>query len=272
MMIRAWKTQENEQQYTLDGKFLQNENLAVMGAAAAVVAHEMSNQLNCISFQVQLMQQQSANQKIDNDPVLSLIPDLRSGIDHLCSLLDEFRSLGRPQRLNLKPTNLVRLVSELLQSVRPQYALSGVRVELYVSGLLPLVAIDHQKFRQALLNLFKNAVEAMPDGGTLTVRLYKSRQIMCLEIQDCGTGVPDDLDIFEPFTTTKSQGTGLGMAVVRQIISTHGGAVDYTTEPAKGTTFRLSLPIRSSNCTAKNDSVFDRRVNRKNQPGRQERT
>jgi signal transduction histidine kinase len=217
----------------------------------------MSNQLNGLSFQVQLMQQQLANQKTDNDPVLSLIPGLRRCVDQLCLLLDEFRSLGRPQRLTLQPTNLVQLVTELIQSVGPQYAACGVRVEVYVSGFLPLARIDHQKFKQALLNLFKNAVEAMPEGGTLTVRLYKSRQTICLEIQDSGTGVPEDLDIFEPFSTTKSYGTGLGMAVVRQVVSAHGGTIDYTSEPRKGTTFCLSLPASSSNKAAGNYSVFD---------------
>jgi len=238
MSAKAWRIVSIIKECRAD----HSENLAAMGASAAILAHEMSNQLNCLSFQTQLMEQQVADHKVgQHDAVPSLVPGLRRGIDQLCALLDEFRSLGQPQRLTLLPTNLVRLVSELLQSLKAQYAVQGVRVELDVSGRLPLVRIDPQKFKQVLLNLFKNAVEAMPDGGTLTVRLYKSRRSVCLEVQDSGTGVPEDLDSFEPFTTTKSHGTGLGMAVVRQVIAAHGGTVDYMSQREKGTTFRLTL-------------------------------
>jgi signal transduction histidine kinase len=214
-----------------------------MGASAAILAHEMSNQLNCLSFQTQLMEQQIGTRKLtQHDNILSLVPDLRRGIDELCALLDEFRSLGQPQRLTLQPTNLVRLVSELLDSLKDQYALQRVRVELYVSGRLPLVWLDDHRFKRALLNLFKNAVEAMPGGGTLTVRLYRSRRSVCVEIKDSGTGVPDDFESFQPFNTTKLHGTGLGMAVVRKVIYAHGGTVDYMSQREKGTTFRLTLP------------------------------
>ncbi|MGH7824466.1 MAG: sensor histidine kinase [Candidatus Binatia bacterium] len=240
-----------------DEKWRENEHLVAMGASAAVLAHEMSNQLNTVSFATQLIEQHLTKQQgCEDKAVLSLLPCLKRGLDQLGCLLEEFRSLGRPQRLSLQPTNLVRLITELISSLQAQYATHGVCVQLDAPPHLPSIAVDQQKFRQALLNLFKNAVEAMPQGGVLAVRVYRSRRIVCVEVQDSGMGIPEGVDIFEPFATTKSGGTGLGMAVVRQVVSAHGGAVTYTSQPGKGTTFRLTLPIDVAKHSAKEFSIF----------------
>lgn len=82
----------------------------------------------------------------------------------------------------------------------------------------------------------------MPNGGTLSLKGYSSGEQVILEILDSGVGIPDGVDIFEPFTTTKSTGTGLGLMLVRQVVAAHGGTITYTSEPGKGTTFRLTLP------------------------------
>lgn len=221
----------------------ENQELAVMGASAAVLAHEMSNQLNVISFAAQMMEQHIAKQNAEDDTVRLLVPGLKRGLDQLGSLLNEFRTLGQPQRLNLQSTNLLSLVTELLKSVQTQYDMQGIRIELEMPPHLSPIPIDRQKFKQALLNLCKNAVEAMPDGGTLTVRIYRSRRTVFVEIRDSGMGIPEGVDIFEPFVTTKAQGSGLGMAVVRQVIVAHGGTITYTSQKGQGTTFRLCLPI-----------------------------
>jgi signal transduction histidine kinase len=105
------------------------------------------------------------------------------------------------------------------------------------------VPANAEKLKQVLLNLCKNAFEAMPDGGTLTLRGRRTDGRVSLEIEDTGAGIPKGIDIFELFTTTKSHGTGLGLAIVRQIIGAHGGTITYSSQPGKGTTFRLSLPL-----------------------------
>jgi two-component system sensor histidine kinase HydH len=198
-----------------------------------------------------MMEQHIAKQNGEDDTVRSLVPGLKRGLDQLGCLLNEFRSLGQPQRLNLEATNLLNLVTELLKSVKGQYDTQGIRIELDLPAHLSQIAIDRQKFKQALLNLCKNAVEAMPDGGTLTARVYRSRRTVFMEIQDSGSGIPDGVDIFAPFVTTKSQGSGLGMAVVRQVVAAHGGTITYTSQRGHGTTFRLGLPI---NIGAKDNS------------------
>src|SRR5436309_15990587 len=108
---------------------------------------------------------------------------------------------------------------------------------------LPLITADHEKLKQVLLNLCKNAAEAMPQGGTLTVRAHNSGDWVRLEVSDTGVGIPAGVDIFEPFTTTKPQGSGLGLTIVRQIVAAHRGTLTYHSVPGQGTTFTLVLPI-----------------------------
>ncbi|HEV8712157.1 MAG TPA: ATP-binding protein [Candidatus Binatia bacterium] len=100
---------------------------------------------------------------------------------------------------------------------------------------------DRDKLKQVLLNLCKNAFEAMPEGGTLTVRLHNTGKHITLKVADTGMGIPAGVDIFEPFVTTKLEGTGLGLPIVRQIVAAHGGTLTYTSEPGKGTTFTVTL-------------------------------
>jgi signal transduction histidine kinase len=102
---------------------------------------------------------------------------------------------------------------------------------------------DPGKLRQILLNLCKNAVEAMPKGGTLTLESYTSEKWVCLDVSDTGEGIPETMPIFEPAATNKPQGTGFGLLIVREIIQQHKGRISYTTERGKGTTFHLSFPV-----------------------------
>jgi signal transduction histidine kinase len=224
-----------------------NQEVAAMDASAAMLVHEMSNCLSVIAFTTQLMEQQMAKRKnAKKDEMFLLVPSLKRGVNELGCLLNEFRSLGLPRRLKLEPTNLIRLLAEILRSVEDQYAIQGIEVRLNAPSQLPSLALDQQKLKQALLNLFKNAVEAMPEGGKLAVRVYRLRRTAVVEIQDTGVGISENMNVFELFHTTKPQGTGLGMAVVRQVIEAHGGAVTYSSRQGKGTTFRVSLPVSTS--------------------------
>jgi signal transduction histidine kinase len=108
---------------------------------------------------------------------------------------------------------------------------------------VPLIAVDREKIKQVILNLCKNAVEAMPKGGTLKCKAYQKADRVILEVADTGTGIPEGLDVFQLFKTTKPYGTGLGLPIVEQIISEHRGTVDYVTEFGKGTAFIVSLPL-----------------------------
>jgi signal transduction histidine kinase len=169
---------------------------------------------------------------------------LTNEIRRLSELLQEFRLLSGRQQFLFRPTNLRDLVYETLTVELPLYTEQGIAVEQQLAPDLPLVLIDQDKFKQVVLNLCKNAVEAMPEGGTLTVQAHNSGQRVHLEITDTGGGIPDHVNIFEPFVTTKNKGSGLGLPIVRQIVKAHGGTLTYASTPGAGTTFVVALPLQ----------------------------
>jgi signal transduction histidine kinase len=161
-------------------------------------------------------------------------------IQRVSTLLTEFRTFARPQRANLKPGKLVDLIQDVLV---PQIAVcrkSGITIKRELAELEPIL-LDEDKIKQVIVNLCKNAIEAMPDGGALTVRTQQSGDLAVLEISDTGMGIPEGVDVFQLFTTTKSDGTGLGLPLVRQIINAHRGSIQYITQPGQGTTFKICL-------------------------------
>ena len=221
-----------------------NEHLAAMGLAAALVAHEIANELNVVGCAIQEAEAE-LTEKRERDGVPSALNEAKNGIERLCSLLEQFRNLGRPQKLRLQLTDLARVVKELFAAEKVRYAAQGIDVELDFAADLPRLMLDVEKFRQALLNLCANASEAMPEGGMLKVRAHRSKSSVCLEISDTGLGIPPGVDVFALFATSKPQGTGLGLAIVRQIISAHGGTVTYSSQEGTGTVFRLMLPLQT---------------------------
>jgi signal transduction histidine kinase len=225
-------------------KLRDSERLATIGTTAAKLAHEIGNPLNGMATTVQIIERQLSTQKDwFDDTLLSAVQDLASEIQRLRVLLQRLRALVRPQQLTLQPTDLALLAAEVLRREAPLYSERHIKVESDFSTLLPLVMANSEEMTQVLLNLYKNAVEAMPAGGTLTVRGFRAGTQPCLEVSDTGEGIPEGVDILEPFVTTKSGGTGLGLAIVQQIIAAHGGSMSYTSIRGRGTTFTLTLPI-----------------------------
>lgn len=227
----------------LQAQLLESERLAAIGSTAARIGHEIGNPLNGMYLTVQLLEQRMARQCENlDDSVTSTVKKIKEEIARLINLLQDLRTLSRQQEHRFKPTSLSGLVAEILELEMPRYATVGIRVEQILPSNLPQIAVDRDRLKQALINLFSNAAEAMPDGGVLSVRGYDSGEDVTLEIKDTGIGIPADLKVFEPFTTTKPRGTGLGLVIVRQVVSAHGGLINYSSEPKKGTTFRITLP------------------------------
>jgi len=219
----------------------ERERLAAIGETAAVLTHEIANPLTAILLQLYTLERDLI--ETSERKLVSIVKDVTAEVFRLKSLLKDFSQLSRRETYDLQPRSLAVLAQEILAMEAPNYASKGIRVELKVEPDLPLVLADHSKLKQALLNLFKNAEEAMAKGGTLALRGYKSEDRVTLEIRDSGVGIPKNLNIEEPFTTTKPGGTGLGLMIVRQIVARHHGYLSYTSEPAKGTSFILSFPI-----------------------------
>lgn len=224
-------------------KLRHSQRLAAIATAAAKLAHEIGNPLNGLATTVQLLERSLGKQQPLADELLSsTVQDLKQEINRLQSLLQGWRALARPQQLNLQPTSLATLTAEVLRAQAPYYIERGIQLEQIFSPEFPLVIADQEKLAQVLLNLCKNAVEAMPQGGTLTLRGYSTETHVLFEVSDTGVGIPEGLNIFEPFTTTKEVGTGLGLAIVQQIIAAHQGTISYASTPNQGTTFTVTLP------------------------------
>ena len=223
------------------------KRLAQVQASAQILMHELRNQLHSISLIAHSLELESAQRGlVKDDSMVVLNQDLTKRLKDLRILLQDFNRLGETVTLNLQATDLAKFVRAMLRSTQASYVAERIQVDFDIAADLPLVQLDRPRFKQAWLNLFKNSVEAMPSGGTITVRLYRSDAQVYLEIEDTGTGVPDGIDVFKPFVTTKPQGTGLGLGIVREIVSAHGGDVSYQSTPQAGANFRISLPFDTS--------------------------
>jgi PAS domain S-box-containing protein len=227
----------------LEQKLREQERLATLGTTAAVFAHEIANPLNGLSVSLDLIK--TILGKGATEEVRETIEIASSEIQRLSALLTDYRSFARPRQLNLQLTDLRKLAEAVLASQVRRYSALGVKVETRFPAPLPLLMIDPERIKQAILNLCQNGVEAMPDGGTLTVGGFQQGDSIVINVRDSGTGIAPGVDVFQLFKTTKPEGSGLGLAVVQQIAADHGGTVDYVTEIGKGTTFRIVLPLSS---------------------------
>ena len=200
------------------------------------------------------------------DPFVGkLFEQLKCGLDHLTSLVSSLEPQLKALWM-INPShdsvNLTSLIDEILRSDAVRLGTSGVRIDKDTVGELPMIQGDKQLLRHVFLNLFRNAVDAMPNGGVLTVRAGTRERSLWLEFSDTGGAIPPDLDAFQPFTTSKPEGLGLGLAITRHIVEIHGGTIGYQSEPGKGTTFYLTFPqVRETNSvrpeTAEDDSSDD---------------
>lgn len=218
--------------------------LAALAETSAIFAHEIANPLNGISTVLQILLRATA----PNDTrQRELLQDASNEINRLSLLLQEFRTFARPEHVQREPFNVKELVRELLSTETADYAARGIEIEQELGGNDPVLVADRQKLKQVLLNLFRNAVEAMPEGGKLKIRVSETRGGLQIEVGDTGVGLPRDINIFDAFTTTKAGGTGLGLAIVKKIVAAHGGKIAYTSSPGEGTTFTLVFPRQPVN-------------------------
>ena len=242
---QASRTQENEGPRESKERSAQ---LTLLGTSAAVFAHELANPLQAISISLEFVEAELAKRQILGPFLTSNIQCAMREIERLRSLLREFRTLANPQHLHLQSADLARIVEEVLALQKLGHQAAGIAAKLEYEKPLPPVMLDAEKITQAVLNLCKNAAEAMPQGGCLSIKLYPSGSTLVMEIADNGIGDPEDVCIFELFRTTKPSGSGLGLPLVQQIVSAHNGSINYTTQPGRGTTFTVSFPVENRKC------------------------
>jgi len=173
------------------------------------------------------------------------LADVRTQLTRLGDLVQDYLSLARLASLQREPADIGTFVDNFLKEMAPQVAQRGVTLLYEGPASLGRVALHANTFHRVLLNLVQNALDAMPQDGTLTLRGWQTASHMHLDICDMGTGIPADqlAQIFEPLYTTKPAGTGLGLYMVREIVAAHDGEIRVTSQIGSGTTFTITLPL-----------------------------
>ena len=208
------------------------------------LVHEIRNPLNSVNLNLQILEEDLAaeNPSSPND-LQKRVQRIRREVERLDRILTDFRRYANLPPLTFASCDLAVLIEEVLDFNEPEAQKQNVQVNREIQALPP-VQLDQSQFKQALLNLIINGVQAMEDGGTLTVRAKPLNEGVQIEVEDTGQGiVPEQLDkIFDLFFSTKQEGTGVGLTIVKQIIEGHGGHVTVESDPGQGTKFSMLLP------------------------------
>ena len=221
---------------------VRSEKLALTGFLAARVAHDIRNPLSSLKMQAQLLRS-----RVPPGEGQLMVGAILHGVDQVESVVRGLLELARPGEVNARSTPLNEVVREVLEHMRLQLDHSKIAVAADLAPSLPPIPLDAPRFKQALLNVITNALEAMPGGGTLQVTTRKEDNAVLLSICDDGIGVdPAMLDsVFDPFVSSKRDGVGLGLVNTKSIVESHGGTVLLTSRNPRGTCVSISLP-RSS--------------------------
>ena len=221
-----------------------SERLAAMGRVTAGVAHEVKNPLNSMRLWLEnLKENLSPGEALPRQAVTVL----DSEIKRLDSVVKRFLDFMRAPELRLEETDLAQLVSEIAAIARPQMERAGVQLGMQCAPV-PAVHLDQALFKQALLNLVYNAIEAMPSGGGLTIALDRRGDAVEISVSDTGIGIKPEhrARVFQLFFTTRPGGSGIGLASAYKTVQLHDGSIDFESEVGRGTTFRIELPLTSS--------------------------
>lgn len=248
---------------------IESERVQALTLLAASVAHEIGNPLNALHIHLQLMERevkklkpsparggiagrprsQSAANEADTANVASKLDQYLSvakgEINRLDYIVTQFLQAIRPAPLQIRPATLNEVVQKTLELLRPELDNRGITIKTKLARQLPATPIDPTQTQQALLNLIKNAMQAMTKGGTLTLQTGESTEAVWVSVADTGGGIPQEQlnRIFEPFYTTKKKGSGLGLMIVQRIVRAHNGRIELESHVGRGTTFRIWLPL-----------------------------
>jgi signal transduction histidine kinase len=222
-----------------------SRRLSASGRITRGVAHEVKNPINAIVLHLQLLQGKLHQVDPDTRRHMDIIGSEIHRLDRVVQILVDFT---RPRDLHLEETDLRRLLEDGAALAGPDAGRHGVTVTCQLPSQPLMVKVDTDFIKQAILNVVLNGIQAMPNGGKLTVSARREDDMVVTEIRDQGNGIPADAQdkIFELYFTTKKEGTGIGLAQTYQILQWHYGSVDFDSVEGKGTTFRLRLPLVQS--------------------------
>jgi signal transduction histidine kinase len=217
-----------------------SEKLGVLGELAAGIAHEVRNPLTTLKGFLQLINRDTNSQ---NQIYIKLMLE---EVDRIEQITNEFMAVAKPQALLFKPENLTTIINQVVTFLQPQALLLGIEITVSDNGNIGQVFCEKNHLKQVFINLIKNAFEAMPNGGKLSISITQLEgKYLVIEFVDNGCGIPEDAleKLGEPFFTLKDKGNGLGLMMCKKIIQQHQGEVHVTSKVNNGTTFKITLPV-----------------------------
>jgi two-component system, NtrC family, sensor kinase len=232
-------------------EMLRVERMASIGKLAAVVAHEINNPLAGILTYSKLLKKRLSREAQPDSENISMLDLMESESRRCGDIVKNLMTFGRATSMNREPADLNSIIDRCERLVQHQLELKNIELHHYLEQNLPVVRCDAGQIEQVVLALVMNAIDAMPNGGNLTMdsRRVPGAEEVQIEVRDDGVGMPPDIlaNMFEPFFTTKERGRGLGLglAISRNIVDRHGGRIAVASEPGHGTAFTITLPLQS---------------------------
>jgi len=224
---------------------LESERSNAVKLLAAGVAHEIGNPLNALNIHLQLLARELRDLPDGTrEPLAELVGVARTEVERLDTIITQFLRAIRPTKPVLVPEQPTEVLQETLKLLKTEFENRRIGVSLDITDPVPTVHLDRSQIKQVFFNLIKNALEAMPDGGSLKVVFGVGDAYVDISFIDTGKGIaPEELGrVFEPYHTTKTKGSGLGLMIVQRIIEEHGGEIELASKPGEGTCFKIRLP------------------------------
>jgi PAS domain S-box-containing protein len=232
-------------QRALEDQLRKTERLAELGTLASGMAHEIGTPMNVILGRAELLMRKAKDESTRRG-----LETIVTQVERITKIMNQLLSFARKRPSEQHGVDLVWVIGNVLDMLAEKFNSQGIHVAKEYAPDLPQVLADSDHITQVLLNLLLNACQAMPEGGTITLKLCPKGDMVELSMQDTGTGIPEDQvsKIFDPFFTTKAvgEGTGLGLTVVHGIIQEHNGTIRTNSVPGQGSTFIISLPVYSA--------------------------
>ncbi|MBL9129724.1 MAG: PAS domain-containing sensor histidine kinase, partial [Verrucomicrobiaceae bacterium] len=224
---------------------IESERLNAFTMLAAGVAHELGNPLNSLTIHLQLLDRRLKKMGAKGEPLREHLDVATGEIRRLDGIIGQFLAAIRPTKPQFQPSRVTDLLEECLRVLKPEIERAKITVRLDLRADMPAMPLDANQMKQAFHNLIRNACQAMPEGGALTISGTFTDYEVRLGFEDSGKGIsPEQMGrMFQPFATTRSGGTGLGLLIVRRIIREHGGEIDIESREGKGTRITLWLPL-----------------------------
>ena len=223
------------------------ERMATVGKLSLKMAHEVRNPIAAIGLNAEILGD-IVGERAEAEMVEAkgLVGAIRDQVGALDALTEEYLVFARFPRPQFEEDSVNDMVSALIDFVRPLASRQGITLQVEIDPSVPSMAIDRSLLRQAVLNLIKNGLEALSQGGSLTVTTRRVEDTVEISVSDTGPGITEEVGnrLFEQFFTTKPQGSGLGLSITRQIAEEHGGQIRWSSRPGSGATFTITVPIK----------------------------